>query len=628
MLSKRSKKIFSSLVLTGILMAQMNGTVTFANEINSGDINIVESGNMDIEKLAVMERIASPNGVANFGRGSAQIIINGHTSQTLVGKSFNVYKLFDAQNAVGLESINYTLNNTYAPALRNIVGVKLNKTPSTVTEYEIIDYIQSLNNNVVEGAHANQNLEGRYSDFRYFVEEVRNEIVRLGITGDVVDVTSTRADNSLLISGLDFGYYILDEVSKTPGSHSASSLCMVNTANPSAEVQIKSDYPTVIKKILEDDNADGSIPDNGWNDIGDYEIGQTVPYKFESNVPNMNGYNTYYYAWHDVMDKALTFDNKSVGIDISDGVKTYTLRQSEFNVVEKPGAGETFKVEIVNLKAIVDREFNSMNTLGENVYGQNVTLRFDATLNDNAADDTGRPGFENDVKLEFSNNPDGNGVGETGETPWDTVVCFTYRIDGLKTNDHATSLEGAKFRLYSDKNLKNEVYLKESPNGYIVINRDSVGGDDHIGGSIPSDAVEMVSNASGIFNIIGLDRGIYYLKEVGAPTGYRPLLDPIEINIIPTYTKDRDSYVKGDGSTDKTLQTLETTAKIKSFYSGVFNTDNLNLTTNVSNGSTNLTVVNKVGTKLPVTGSGSTILMIMFGTGLMSYSLAKKKKQK
>ena len=29
-------------------------------------------------------------------------------------------------------------------------------------------------------------------------------------------------------------------------------------------------------------------------DIGDYEIGQTVPYKYESNIPNMNGYKTYY----------------------------------------------------------------------------------------------------------------------------------------------------------------------------------------------------------------------------------------------------------------------------------------------------------------------------------------------
>lgn len=90
----------------------------------------------------------------------------------------------------------------------------------------------------------------------------------------------------------------------------------------------------------------------------------------------------------------------------------------EFNVVENPGKDETFKVEIVDLKAIVDREFNNKNDLNENVYGQKVELTFNATLNDKAANDTGRPGFENDVKLEFSNNPDGDGETDRGETPW------------------------------------------------------------------------------------------------------------------------------------------------------------------------------------------------------------------
>ena len=285
--------------------------------------------------------------------------------------------------------------------------------------------------------------------------------MKLKIKSDVVTVTEVKSNNSIELTGLDYGYYIVDEVSNVSGSTSVRSLCMVNTANPNASVQVKSDYPSVIKKIKEDDNVD-SVGNDGWNDIGDYEIGQTVPFKFESNVPNMNGYHTYYYAWHDKMDEALTFNNNSVGIKISDSTgKSYTLQNSEFNVVENPGKDETFKVEIVDLKAIVDREFNNKNDLNENVYGQKVELTFNATLNDKAANDTGRPGFENDVKLEFSNNPDGDGETDRGETPWDTVVCFTYKINGLKINDHDLKLENAKFRLYSDKECKNEVYVKE-----------------------------------------------------------------------------------------------------------------------------------------------------------------------
>ena len=582
----------------------------------------------EISTFAIKE-VNTSTGVANFGRGNAKITINGNgAAQSLVGKKFNVYKLFDAVNSKNLESINYTLNPEYAQAIKNIVGVKLNKAPSTVTEYEVIDYIQSLNTNKAEGAHANQVLEGRYSNFRYFIEELRNEIVRLGIKSDVVNVTSVKPDNSIDISGLDFGYYIVDEVSNVQGSHSASSLCIVNTANPDATVQIKSDYPTVTKKMQEDD---GNV---GWNDIGDYEIGQTIPYKFTSNIPDINGYDTYYYAWHDRMDEALTFKKDSVSIvirgNMGNTTKEYTLSPNEFNIVENSSADTTFKVVVSDMKDIVDREFNNKNNLNHNLYGQEVELRYNATLNDRAADNTGRPGFENDVKLEFSNDPDNSGAGSssTGETPWDTVVAFTYKINGVKVNDHNATLEGAKFRLYSDRDLQNEVYVKKSPNGYVVINRDSLGGTDHVGGTVPQNAVEMVSDANGVFNIIGLDQGTYWLKETTAPDGYRPLLDPIEINVVPTFVQNRDFYVKGDGATDKALVSLEATALVRDFWEGLFHDNTLTLGTDVGAGSMNLTVVNKVGSKLPITGSGATLALIGLGSTMMAGSLVLSRRKK
>ena len=118
-------------------------------------------------------------------------------------------------------------------------------------------------------------------------------------------------------------------------------------------------------------------------------------------------------------------------------------------------------IAVADLKAIVDREFDEVDNRKENTYGQTVTLTYNATLNDKAAEKTGRPGFENDVRLEFSNDADSTGEGKTGYTPWDTVVCFTYRLNPIKTNDHDKVLDGAKFRLYSDADCKNEVYVKE-----------------------------------------------------------------------------------------------------------------------------------------------------------------------
>lgn len=566
---------------------------------------------------------ATPNGVADFGKGNASITITPNAGQSLVGKKFQVYKLFDAENAVDNESINYTWNNDYKTALQTVVGKKINKSASSVTEYDVIDYIQTLNTNKVEGAQADQKLEGRYSNYRHFVEALRDELVKEGLSPNTVNVTAVNAvDGSVKFSGLGYGYYLTDEVTAVQDTHSAASLILTNTANPNAQVNIKSDYPTLIKKINEDDN------NVGWNDIGDYEIGQTVPYYHDTYVPDMNGYQTYKMIFHDKMDNALTFNKDSVSITISSNKKSYTLKSNEFKVVENSGE-DTFYAEIPDLKAIVDKQFpEGMNNNNENTYGQSVRLNYNATLNDNASTRTGRAGFENAVRLEYSNNPDSDGNGSTGTTPWDTVVCFTYKINGLKINDHNKLLKDAKFRLYSDAECTNEVYVKETADGYVVMNRDSLGGTDHTGGTRPSNAVEMASDAKGVFTILGLDQGTYYLKETDSPAGYRELKDPIVITIKPTFNADRNNYVSGEGATEKTLQKLEATAHVKEFLNGAYKESDTNLKTDVTDGSANITVVNYVGTKLPITGSNLTMICLGAGTITVVGALALDKKRK
>ena len=475
----------------------------------------------------------------------------------------------------------------------------------------------------MEGAQADQKLEGRYSNYRHFVEALRDELVKEGLSPNTVNVTAVNAvDGSVKFSGLGYGYYLTDEVTAVQDTHSAASLILTNTANPNAQVNIKSDYPTLIKKINEDDN------NVGWNDIGDYEIGQTVPYYHDTYVPDMNGYQTYKMIFHDKMDNALTFNKDSVSITISSNKKSYTLKSDEFKVVENSGE-DTFYAEIPDLKAIVDKQFpEGMNNNNENTYGQSVRLNYNATLNDNASTRTGRAGFENAVRLEYSNNPDSDGNGSTGTTPWDTVVCFTYKINGLKVNNHNKLLKNAKFRLYSDENCTNEVYVKESPNGYVVMNRDSLGGTDHTGGARPSSAVEMASDAKGVFTILGLDQGTYYLKETDSPAGYRELQDPIVITIKPTFTDERNNYNAGEGATDKTLKTLEATAHVKEFLNGAYKESDTNLKTDVTDGSANITVVNYVGTKLPITGSNLTMICLGAGTITVVGALALDKKRK
>ena len=208
----------------------------------------------------------------------------------------------------------------------------------------------------------------------------------------------------------------------------------------------------------------------------------------------------------------------------------------------------------------------------------------------------------------------------------DKVNPFNLKI--TKTNEHGKVLKGAEFRLYSDENCTNEVYVKESPNGYVVMNRDSLGGTDHTGGARPSSAVEMASDAKGVFTILGLDQGTYYLKETDSPAGYRELQDPIVITIKPTFTDERNNYNAGEGATDKTLKTLEATAHVKEFLNGAYKESDTDLKTDVTDGSANITVVNYVGTKLPITGSNLTMICLGAGTITVVGALALNKKRK
>lgn len=662
----------------------------------------------------------------NTSQTDGVITLNGaNSNQSIKNKQFVFYKVFNATNAKNNESINYTFNEKYKAVVQEVVFNKLsdeykstNKIAkaSDVSEYVAIDYIQSLNTHKVDGAKAEQQVEGRYSNFRYFVEDLKNAIKSKGIEGDLVKVTSPDENNAIKVKGLSWGYYVVDEVStgdsigdgqktedattpdghkaQSEGTHFASSLVLVNTVNNEATVTLKSDYPEITKKIREDDNQDkiGKNKD-GWNDLADFQIGQTVPYSNDIRIPDMNGYHGYYFAIEDRMDQALTFkaDKSKIKLTLTKGDKTYTLKDNEYNlqtigsnvsadVKEAKYADSfedsksTFGLEIEDLKAIVDREFANFNSNNENDYSDiKAHVEYEATLNDKAAEDTGRPGFENDVRLIFSNDPDSTGTGfnkpttppgknPKGKTPWDTVVAFTYRLNGNKVNTNNLALEGAKFRIYSDEAMTKEVIVKKkesttkveetttttttqsettttsangdvntgsisatdskkskSLNDYVVVDKDSAAN---------TQGVDIVSDADGNFSIVGLDSGTYYLKEIAAPDGYRTLKDPIKVTITAKMNDDRDHYLKGDGATEKGLQSLSGKADLTEFYHQIFKTGSSDLKADSDAGTLELTVMNETMEKLPVTGGQAMAVVLAVGAGIVGFSIYAVTKKK
>lgn len=537
--------------------------------------------------VCAYENINTVNGIVNYNNGQAKIRILPNGNQSLVSKQFAVYKLFQAQ--ISNTSINYFYNEEYKDVIEDVVSNRLNK--DSISEYEVIDYIQSL--------------EDHSSSLRELIEEIRDQLVSQGYSSDTFTVTNTLEDGSIEIQGLQPGYYMIDEITSVQDTHSAASLILLDTADDSCDIQIKSDYPSIIKKIEEDDL------NIGWNDIGDYEIGQSIPYKYETYIPDIKAYNTYKMIFHDIMDEALTFDSDSVQIQISDSEKTYTVPSNQYSIVENTD-NESFIVQISDIKSIIDQQFS-------NGYGQKVLFTYNAYLNEKAKDRSGRAGFENKVALEFSNNPDTDGTNDTGMTPWDSVVCFTYQINAVKTNEENQSLQGAKFRLYRDENGTQEIKLKKVENVYVVMNEDYLSN---------AESDEMISDENGLFNISGLDQGTYYLKETQAPDGYRKIQDSIKIVITPEFTTDRNSYYENQGASDQVLETLSANCEIKQFLNGLLNSGSKALQTDVQTGSIQLKIVNQTGSKLPVTGSSMTLILLAGGSLLMIAGLYNLRKQK
>ena len=163
------------------------------------------------------------------------------------------------------------------------------------------------------------------------------------------------------------------------------------------------------------------------------------------------------------------------------------------------------------------------------------------------------------------------------------------KVDG---KDADTKLKDAEFKLY-DENGK-----------YVIVDADGkVTGwaDNEAGGST------LKSDENGLFKVIGLDDGTYWLKETKAPDGYNLITDPIKIEIKATTVNDQD-WTAMEGPSDA-LTALEIKVTVGS-------------TTTSGNGDTESGIVetdikNNKGAELPETGGMGTTIFYVLGAILV-----------
>lgn len=372
------------------------------------------------------------------------------------------------------------------------------------------------------------------------------------------------------------GYYLVVDTTENVAAGSAYNTTLLQVVG-NINITVKTDAPTVEKKVLEDDkyNQDGGYG-QGYNDVADYNMGDTVSFHLIGSVPDMSRYDTYKYIFHDTLSAGLTLNEDSIKVYVaSDKAGT---DKKEITGWTKAVNGQSFTVSFADLKTV--------SGVSQDKY---IIVEYTATLNQNAV--VGLDGNPNTVYLEYSNKPDQSGSGDnnTGNTPEDKVIVFTYELDTTKVDgqDNTKKLEGAEFKLHNaDKK-------------WAIVNNDGkVTGwaDTEEGGST------LTSDANGLFKVIGLDDGTYYLKETKAPTGYNLLSSEITVVITATTT---NGQTWTDGQASSALTKLEVTA------------DGTAGTGDTSTGIAGITVANNKGSTLPETGGMGTTIFYVVGAILV-----------
>ncbi|ORJ31613.1 fimbrial protein [Streptococcus oralis subsp. tigurinus] len=363
------------------------------------------------------------------------------------------------------------------------------------------------------------------------------------------------ATGTSTITVTEAGYYLIkDKDNSLTGKDGKAYTAYILKVIKDETVKPKADVPSVIKKVKDTNDTTGETTD--WQDSADYDFGDKVPFQLTATLPktNFDKYQTYYLEFSDTLSKGLSYDENSLVVKVGDR----TLTTSEYTIsTTKDSEGNTkLSVVITDVKA-----------LGGTAGGK-VTVDYTATLTTDAV--IGAKGNPNEVELIYSNNPNENGTGkpkDTGKTPKDTVIVFTYKTVVNKVDQNKQPLTGAGFTLY--KKVKGEWKVVK----------------------------EITAGEATKFEFTGIDDGEYKLSETATPAGYNTIKD-ITFTVEATHETEADQ------------------PKLTNL-SGVAASGQITFTADKDAGSLTTQVENKKGSILPSTGSIGTTVLYVAGSVLV-----------
>lgn len=364
--------------------------------------------------------------------------------------------------------------------------------------------------------------------------------------------TSAKAEgNTATITVDKAGYYLIKDQDNSLGENDETYTEFILKVVKNQTVAPKSNKPTSEKKVKDINDSEGTTMTD-WQDSADWDIGDKVPFQLKGTVAaDYDNYKVYKMTFHDHESKGLTFNKDSVKVYVDGKQVTDT---SKYEVVtEGLKDGCTFEVKFADLKQISSVKAGSV-----------ITVEYESELNENAV--IGSEGNPNTMHMEFSNNPNNEQGGETGKTPDDKVIVFTYKTIINKVDPDGQPLKGAEFKL--EKKIGEEWVEKA-----------------------------VVKNDAGTtFTFKGLDDGVYRLTETVTPEGYNTMNpNPLEFTISATHE---------ETAVEPKLLTL----------SGNPKSGDVTFDSSLENGTLTTNIVNKSGSSLPETGGMGTTVLYAAGT--------------